>query len=168
MLLYEGKIIAENKSWVNASGVRHPPNWNAVWSDEDKKAMGMTEVADSERPSELFYQDISQNEDGSYNSTERSLSELKTQYIASTKRAARQWLESSDWQVIAETERERPMDEAVMTYRAAVISACTAIEEAITGAADMAAFKALFDEPQDADGNATGNAPMHDWPIAPE
>jgi hypothetical protein len=60
------------------------------------------------------------------------------------------------------------MDEAVMTYRAAVISACTAIEEAITGAADMAAFKALFDEPQDADGNATGNAPMHDWPIAPE
>jgi len=35
-------------------------------------------------------------------------------------------------------------------------------------ATKFAAFKALFDAPVDSDGNPTGNAPMHDWPVMGE
>jgi hypothetical protein len=36
----------------------------------------------------------------------------------------------------------------------------------IDAAADHAAFVALFETPVDADGNATGNAPINGWPEA--
>ena len=38
------------------------------------------------------------------------------------------------------------------------------IESSIDGAADHAAFMALFEPPVDSDGNPTGNAPIADWP----
>ena len=42
----------------------------------------------------------------------------------------------------------------------------TTIEGKITGAANFAAFIALYDTPVDGDGNPTGNAPIVDWPDA--
>ena len=44
----------------------------------------------------------------------------------------------TDWQVIAKAERDRAIDSNVATYRAAVITACTAIEKAITDITDTA------------------------------
>ena len=181
----DGQVIRANSSWTDANGITHPKNWH-IWSAEYKANMGIAEIVEEPHPDSRFYK-WSQNKDGSYNHTEKSLVDvpqvdrdgnavndsdgnqvinegLKSTWINQCKDTADTLLSPTDWQVIAEAERERPMDEAVVTYRAAVISACTAIEAAITGAADMAAFQTLFDEPRDADGNATGNSPMHDWP----
>jgi hypothetical protein len=47
-----------------------------------------------------------------------------------------------------------------------VRTASNTIETAINGAADHAAFMALYNAPVDADGNPTGNAPINDWPEA--
>jgi len=158
MWLYDGKLIAENKSWVDVDNIRHPKNWSAVWSDEDKIAAGMEEASDPEKPSGIFY-DFSRNEDGSYTSIERDLNLLKTQYIESTKQTAHQLLAISDWQVIAKAERDRTIDEAVTTYRASVISTCTTIEGQINTCDNLGEFKLLFESPED------GNAPpMHNWP----
>tara|TARA_R100001086_G_scaffold241190_1_gene167938 strand:+ start:708 stop:911 length:204 start_codon:yes stop_codon:yes gene_type:complete len=66
MWLYNGKLVEENTSWVDVNGIRHPPNWNVVWSDNDKINAGMTEVSDVERPSDVFYSGISRNQDGSW------------------------------------------------------------------------------------------------------
>jgi hypothetical protein len=156
MWLYDGIYIAENSSWV-ADGVRHPANWH-IWSDEDKKTAGLTEVADPEKPSDLFYTNISRNEDGSWAAKERGLEELKTQYLASTKSAARARLVASDWQVIAKTERDREIDEATATYRTAVLSSCSTIEGRIAACNTISDFKALFTKPDE------GNEPIHDWP----
>jgi hypothetical protein len=89
---------------------------------------------------------------------------LKSQWIAKTKEAANSLLAPTDWQVIAKAERDRVIDSDVATYRAAVISKCASIETAITNAADLDAFKALFNPPVDDDGVPTGNAPIYDWP----
>ena len=62
----------------------------------------------------------------------------------------------------AETDAAIPSD--VTTYRAAVRTKSGTIEAAIDGAADHAAFVALFTTPVDSDGNPTGNAPINDWP----
>ena len=63
---------------------------------------------------------------------------LKSQWLAKTKETANSLLVSTDWQVIAKAERDRAIDSNVATYRAAVITACTAIEKAITDITDTA------------------------------
>jgi len=158
MWLYNGKLVQEKTSWVDENGVRHPPNWNDVWSNADKINAGMKEVADVEKPSGILYKDIIRNEDGTYSATELGLEELKTQHIISAKSAARAMLAVSDWQIIAKTERDREIDEATTTYREAVLSACDLIETKISSCNSLNEFKALFIIPED------GNAPIHDWP----
>ena len=152
----EGQIIQAGKSWTDADGITHPSNWQ-IWTAEYKESMGLTEFTPEPQPDNRFYT-WTQNEDLTYNKTEKSLDSLKTIWIAETKNRARALLFESDWQVVAKAERDRDIDEAVATYRADVISACTTIEGAIIGAADMSAFKVLFDTP------VGGNAPIHDWP----
>ena len=168
----DGQIIQPGRSW-SQDGVTHPSNWE-IWTPEYKSSMGITEFIPDPQPDSRFYT-WSQNEDLSYNQTEKTLADttredgttedgLKTVWIKKSKATADILLRITDWQVVAKVERDREIDEAVATYRAAVISACTTIEAAITGASDMAAFKVLFDAPVDGDGRPTGNAPTQDWP----
>ena len=152
----DGQIIQAGKSWIDVDGITHPSNWQ-IWTPEYKESMGLIEFTPEPQPDNRFYT-WTQNEDLTYNKTEKSLDSLKTHWIESSKNQARTLLFETDWQVIAKAERDRAIDAAVATYRADVISACTTIEAAITGAADMAAFQALFDAP------VGGNAPVHDWP----
>ena len=35
------KVIQEGKAWTDDDGVQHPANWN-IWSDSEKKAIGLT------------------------------------------------------------------------------------------------------------------------------
>lgn len=35
-----GTIIREGRSWVDASGIRHPTNW-IQWTDAEKEAVGL-------------------------------------------------------------------------------------------------------------------------------
>jgi len=74
-------------------------------------------------------------------------------------------LAPTDWMVIKAAEVSGyTVPAEVTTYRAAVRTASNTIETAITGAADHAAFMALYNAPVDADGNNAGNAPINDWP----
>lgn len=148
--------------------------------DEGGQTLFVREVVQQAKPDDKFYFS-SYNIDGSWTSTAKNLDDvnevdddgnarldadgnqlvtkgLKSQWIAKTKETANSLLAPTDWQVIAKAERDRAIDSDVATYRAAVISKCAAIETAITNAADLDAFKALFVAPED------GNAPIYDWP----
>jgi len=150
--------------------------------DEGGQTLFIREVVQQVKPDDKFYFS-SYNIDGSWTSTAKNLDDvnevdddgnarldadgnqlvtkgLKSQWIAKTKETANKLLAPTDWQVIAKAERDREVDSDVATYRAAVISKCAAIETAITNAADLDAFKALFVAPED------GNAPIYDWPEA--
>ena len=141
--------------------------------DESGQTLFIREVVQQVKPDDRFYYS-SYNIDGSWTSTAKNLDDvtetilgedvttlgLKSQWIARTKETANNLLAPTDWQVIAKAERDRAIDSDVATYRAAVISKCASIETAITNAADLDAFKALFDVPED------GNAPIYDWPEA--
>ena len=39
--LSDGTHIKEGNSWVDSNKIRHPSNWS-VWSDDEKKAAGLT------------------------------------------------------------------------------------------------------------------------------
>jgi hypothetical protein len=158
MWLYNGKYIKDNISWVDTNNVRHPPNWGALWSDADKEAAGMVKASDPEKPSDIFYKNISRNADGSWASTELDIADLKTNYVASTKRRAHHKLADNDWQEIAKLARSRAIDSDVATYRAAVLTACETIEGKINACSSLADFKKLFVVP------SGGKAPIYDWP----
>ena len=141
------KELKPGKTWTDDNGVQHPSNWASVWSDDVKASYGIKKVTIQAKPDSMFYQVNGPALDGSWTSTAKNIDDvtvtnfdgekittlgLKSQWIARTKETANNLLAPTDWQVIAKVERDRAIDSDVATYRAAVITACAAIEKAIT------------------------------------
>ena len=145
-------VLQPGKSWKDDDGFTHPSNWASAWSADEKTAYGIKEVTIQEKPDAKFYWVSGPALDGSWTSTAKNLDDvtetvdgkdvvtpgLKSQWITKTKETANSLLTPTDWQVIAKAERDRAIDSNVATYRAAVITACTAIEKAITDITDTA------------------------------
>ena len=181
---YNNLIIRAGKSWTNDAGATHPKNWASVWDDESKAAQGLVWEDDPAPVDNRFYwgrqadgtlipkslDDVNQvDEDGNpvldIDGVQLVAKGLKSNAIELVKRQAGDKLAVTDWMVVKASEvsgYSLPTD--VATARAAIRTASNTIEAAITGAADHAAFMALYDTPVDADGNPTGNAPINDWP----
>jgi hypothetical protein len=154
-VLNNTKELKPGKTWIDGNGIQHPGNWASVWSDDVKTSYGIKEITMQSKPDNKFYWVSGPALDGSWTSIPRNLDDvnevddegnarlnedgnqlvtkgLKSQWIVKTKQTANTLLAPTDWQVIAKAERDRAIDSNVATYRAAVITACTAIEKAIT------------------------------------
>ncbi len=183
---YSGRIIRVGKAWKDNDGTQYPAVWNNYSADE-KAAIGLTwedEVAAHDNrfywgrdadgkliPRSLTDIDVVDEDGKAVNDpiTGKQLVTLglKSNAIALAKTQAAGLLAPYDWQVIKATEVESySVPSTVTTYRAAVRTASNSIGTAITNAADLAAFMALYDVPVDSDGKPTGNAPIADWPDA--
>jgi len=179
-----GTIIKEGRSWVDSSGIRHPTNWMR-WTDAEKEAAGLAWVDPVAPHDNRFYH----GRDGSGNLIPKSLTDvnevdsdgdpindengnqivtlgLKSAAIQVIDRQARGYLAEHDWYVTRSSEKSTAIPSTVTTYRDAVRTAHTTIKGKINGAANLTAFKALYDAPVDSDGKVTGNAPIVDWPDA--
>jgi len=169
MYTYNERIIRAGRGWTDSNGVKHPTNW-MQWDDATKTAMGLVWADDPAPFDSRFYwsagnpkalDDVTETVDGE----EITTAGLKTNAIARVKATAAGLLAPTDWMVIKASEvADYSVDADTLTYRAAVRTASNDIETAINGAADHAAFMALYDAPVDADGIPTGNAPINDWP----
>ena len=176
-------VIREGKSWKDSSGVTHPQTW-ARWTDDEKKAAGLTFVADSKPWDNRFYWGWDAKEE---NLIERSIEDknevdsdgkaildedgkqvvtlgLKSVAITKTKETARGKLSQTDWYVTRKTEAGTAIPTAVSDYRTAVRTKSKTIEDAINACDTHAKFIALYDAPVDGKGVPTGNAPIADWP----
>ena len=145
-------VLQPGKSWKDDNGLQHPGNWASVWSEDVKTSYGIKEVSIQAKPDDKFYWVSGPALDGSWTSTAKNLDDvtktvdgvstttlgLKSQWIARTKETANSLLAPTDWQVIAKAERDRAIDSNVATYRAAVITKCTAIKKSITDITDTA------------------------------
>lgn len=169
MWMYGNKAIKAGRSWTDSNGVKHPTNW-MQWDDATKTAMGLVWVDDPAPFDNRFYwsadnpkalDDVTETVDGE----EITTAGLKSNAIAQVKATAAGLLAPTDWMVIKASEvADYSVPADVLTYRAAVRTASNEIETAINGAADHAAFMALYDVPVDDEGVPTGNAPINDWP----
>ena len=182
---YSGRIIRVGKAWVDNNGTQYPAVWSNYSADE-KAAIGLTWEDDVAPHDNRFYwgrdadgeliprslTDVNAvDEDGKaildIDGNQLVTKGLKTLATETAKAQAASLLAPHDWQVIKATEVESySVPSSVTTYRAAVRTASNNIETAITNAADLAAFMALYDTPVDSDGKPTGNAPINDWPDA--
>tara|TARA_R100001510_G_C7642202_1_gene199786 strand:+ start:686 stop:1261 length:576 start_codon:yes stop_codon:yes gene_type:complete len=187
---YNDVIIRAGSAWVGKDSIQHPRNWMLLWSDEEKKAAGLTwedapasEAAFDNR----FY--WGRKTDGTL--IERSLTDvdavdddgkaindpitgkkvvtlgLKSIAIAQAKTEAAGLLAPYDWYVTRKAETDKAIPSDISTYRAAVRTSCEKIETAINAADTHAKFMALYNTPVDSDGKPTGKKPINDWPDTP-
>jgi hypothetical protein len=175
---YGHKTIRLGRGWTDNDGIQHPANWGS-WSDEQKTAAGLVWEADSAPYDNRFFWDADTpknindvNEvdaDGNpildENGDQLVTLGLKSVWKNLTKERAGNLLAPTDWQVVKAAEvSDYTVPADVTTYRAAVRTASNTIEASIDATNSHSAFLALHDTPLDADGNATGNAPINDWP----
>ena len=144
--------LQPGKSWKDDDGLTHTSNWASAWSADEKAAHGIKEVVEESKPDDRFYWVGGPALDGTWSSTAKNLDDvtktvdgvstttfgLKSKWIVKIKETANSLLAPADWQVIAKAERDRAIDSNVATYRAAVITKCTAIRKSITDITDTA------------------------------
>ena len=156
---YSGRIIRAGKAWVDNDQIQHPANW-MLWDDATKAAKGLVWEDDPASFDGRFYwsagvpkalDDVTEEDD-------TITKGLKSNAIATVKAQAAGLLAPTDWYVVRKSETGDAIPSDITTFRSAVRTASGTIEAAITGAADLDAFMALYDAPED------GNAPINDWP----
>ena len=156
---YSGRIIRAGKAWTDNNQIQHPANW-MLWDDATKAAKGLVWEDDPASFDGRFYwsADLPKALDDVTEEDDTITKGLKSNAIATVKAQAAGMLAPTDWYVVRKSETGDAIPSAVTTFRAAVRTASGTIEAAITAAANLDAFIALYDAPED------GNAPINDWP----
>jgi len=175
MFVLDGKPLSPDRPFQHR-GIRYPANWLRLASQEERAAIGITEVPDPPAYDQRFYwgYDADGNlipkqlndepvldEDG--NDTGKVSTGLKTQWKATQGEIAASLLAPSDWRVIKAKETGSNMPAAWKAYRAAVRTACNTRQDEIDACADVAALKELlFGSATIAQTDADGNSVMDD------
>ena len=132
-------------------GTSYPANWLRLTSIEEKNAVGITEVEDTQvvyddrfywgvdNPKQLEDATVTPEGDGDTYVQKG----LKSQHLAQTKVTANQLLSATDWMVIRKAERNVDIPAATVAYRAAVLAECDRLLAAIAAAADVPALMAV-------------------------
>lgn len=115
-----------------ADGTQYPANWLQLSTEEDRIAVGISEVPDNA----VYY------DDRFYWSPEnpKDLDQLKSQWIAQVKDTAGKMLAQTDWIIIRKSERNIAIPTNVKTYRAAIVAECDRLELAIEGCNNVEEF----------------------------
>ena len=172
-MYYLGSTPLRLNSSFEISGTVYPSNWLTVSTDADKTAIGIRWVADPVRADDRFYwngdpdipkalEDVNETDDDGnpiyvqvWNEETEQMEDtseqvvtrgLKYTWIAQVKDTAGKMLAQTDWMVIRKAERDVAIPSDVVTKRAAIVTECTRLETAITGAADMDAFIAVVQD----------------------
>ena len=187
MWKYNGKIIREGSSWINSDGIQHPPNWQ-IWSKSEKEAAGMTEVNPETPPDSRLYTwnyaadgvtiektaksltDVGQTDDSGNPIKDSDGNQIiddgvKTSLKKEVKAQQHSKLSETDWAVIRKADKGTAIPSNIQTYRDAIRTKATAMENAIDDASDTDDVAALFvKHTTDEDGNQTKTGVLYDWP----
>jgi len=157
MFLLNDKPLAIDTAFTTADGTQYPSNWLRLASQEDRAAVGITEVADPEPYDDRFYwgpglpkeleDRLEFKEDGSplwvqvYDPVTGSMVDtdvqvvhkgLKSQVIAQIKTTAGTLLAPTDWKVIRAAELGSAVDVDTLASRALIRTASNTNEEAVS------------------------------------
>ena len=119
-----------------SNGVNYPANWLRLTTLDEKKAIGITEVADSPTYDQRFYWSPAKA---------KALAGLKTNWITQQKNTSNALLAPYDWYIIRKLEEGKDIPGAVSKYRDDVRTACAARETQINAVIDVTSLKDLVD-----------------------
>ena len=169
----DGKTLPVDVAFTS-KGINYPANWLRLTTLTEKKAIGITEVADEATYDQRFYwtaskakalEDVdAKDKDGNLLKDENGKqvvdTGLKTLWIKTQKQAASSLLTPYDWYVIRKLEETTEIPAAVSKFRDDVRTACAEREKKIKAAIDVTALKALVDTTFDSDASTK-------WPVQP-
>ena len=128
---------------------QYPSNWLRLASQEERAAIGITEVADAPWYDDRYYwgvdnpkqlEDITVTPEGGEPYVQKG---MKSNHLAQTKTTTNQLLSATDWMVIRKAERNVDLPAATVAYRAAVLAECDRLLAAIAAASDVPALMAV-------------------------
>jgi len=171
----DGKTLSVDVAFTS-NGINYPANWLRLTTLDEKKAIGITEVADAPIYDQRFYWGVdnpkllvdenAKDEDGNLlkdSDGNQIVNEgLKTIWVKRQKQEARNYLSNSDWYITRKSEKGTEIPSNIQTYRDAVRTTCATRETEINAVADVAALKTLIDGTYDSDGKRTAGITL--WP----
>ena len=175
--LLNGKPLAVDVPFTYGD-IHYPANWLRLSTAQEKKDLGITEVADDPVYDSRFYNgdgtakalddvnatdengDLLKDENGNQVVTLGVKSILKAQ----EKDTAGYLLAKYDWYVVRKYETSKAIPTTIKTYRTAVRTACTTRETEIDACSDTAALVTLYGQTEK-DGVFTPN--MTQYPTDP-
>ena len=164
--LLDGKPLPVDVAFSH-NDINYPANWLRLSTAQEKKDLGITEVADAPVYDSRFY-----NSDGSAKAlddenakdTDGNLLKdengnqvitlgVKSILKAQEKETAGCLLAKYDWYVVRKAEKSTAIPTAITTYRDGVRTACDTREKEIDACTDTAALITLYGATYDKDGN---------------
>lgn len=151
MFLLNGKPLAIDVPFSTEDGTQYPANWLRLASDDDKAAVGITEVADPVRADDRFYWNGDINTPKALDDKEQTDEQgnksvaqgLKSQFIGQIKAQAGSMLSATDWKIVRAAEGIKAVDQATLTARAEIRAASDANEAAVLACTTVAELAAL-------------------------
>ena len=149
------------------NNINYPANWLRLSTAQEKKNLGITEVADDPVYDGRFYngdgsakalddvdaKDVEGNLLKNPDGTQMVILGVKSVLKAQEKATAGSLLAKYDWYVVRKAEKSTAIPTAITTYRDGVRTACNTRETEIDNCADTAALVTLYGATYDKDGN---------------
>ena len=143
--------------------VHYPANWLRLSTAQEKKNLGITEVADSPTYDSRFYwgdgtakalDDVNATDENGDPVLDENGDQVVTLGVksilkAQEKATAGSLLARYDWYVVRKAEKSTAIPSAITTYRDAVRTACDTREKEIDACADTAALVTLYSIKED-------------------
>ena len=147
--------------------VNYPANWLRLSTAQEKKDLGITEVADAPTYDSRFYwgdgtakalDDVNATDENGdllkdENGDQVVIQGVKSVLKAQEKVTAGSLLANYDWYVVRKAEKSTAIPTAITTYRDAVRTACDTREKEIDACSDTTALVTLYGATYDKDGN---------------
>jgi hypothetical protein len=119
------------------NGIQYPANWLQLSSQSDRTAIGITEVADQSRPDDQYYW-VTENADGTYTSTPKDLTTLKSSSVKQVQQTVWSMLHPTDYMDSRKANDPSYTPPAAwVTWRAAMRTQMTTSIAAINAATDI-------------------------------
>ena len=126
-------------------GTSYPANWLNCSTPQEKEALGLVEVTDSNQPEDDRFYWVSATLNGAvrtYTNTPKDLDALKTQWVSQTRQTAYMILQPTDYMDSRKANDPSYTPPAAwITWRAAVRTACTNAVAAIDVASDVSTLQ---------------------------
>ena len=149
---YGDKTIRPGRPWTDSEGTQHPGNWN-IWSKAEKDALNIKEIIEDPKPDSRLYF-WSQDGNGKITSTAKPLDDsgsgdslvlgLKSTLKNEVKDQQGSLLSQTDWAIIRKSDKGTAVPSNIETWRNAIRTKATEMENAIDAATDTDAIAALL------------------------
>ena len=138
---------------ITIDGITHPRTIFSLWTDAEKKAIGILPVTRANHLDGEYYTENNPSyaidEDGNAvtetitKAADNTLATVKTSQLNKIKIRCNNLLMSTDWYITRKYERSGAIPDKIIAFRAAVLAVYAASKSAINGAANIDALKTV-------------------------